>query len=80
MQHKMYILNQMGHTEVEYDTEVADDVDKAKEHFDAMTKAHRYSAFAVSNPGTNKEEAIHISKFDPNASEIVFVPNIVGGK
>lgn len=80
MQHKMYILSQLGHTEVVYDTEVADDLDKAKEHFTTMTKEHRYSAFAVSNPGTNQEEAVHISKFDPNASEIVFVPNIVGGR
>ena len=80
MTHKMYILSQLGHTEVVYDPEVIEDLDKAKEHFSTMTKDHGYSAFAVSNPGTTQEESIHIRKFDPNASEIVFVPNIVGGR
>ena len=75
MKKKMKIMDGSGHNEIEYDTEVEEEVQTASEEFNRMIGEH-YTAFA--NPdGDGKREII--TAFDPDAEDVLLVAQISGG-
>lgn len=74
--HIMYVLSNQGDTQVEWDTDIEETVKKAEGEFANYVQNLRFAAFAG---GAGVETPEQIRSFDPNAEEIVMVPQIVGG-
>ena len=71
----MQIMDPTGHTTVKWDPENDDDVKQASETFDVM-KAKGYNAFTVDR---SDRPGKRLAKFDPSVSEMILIPQLVGG-
>lgn len=71
----MNVPDQTGHTKVEWDKDVAGEVELAKAAYDAAI-AKNYQAFSVRSDGS---QGRRLDSFDPNAEEIMMVPKLQGG-
>lgn len=69
-------MNQAGDTQTRWHNRIPEQVDAARTTFNRLTQHYQFSAFRVAEPGGKSEL---IREFDPNAVEIVMVPQIVGG-
>lgn len=71
----MKIMDTSGHTQLQWDPNVPNEVQAAKEAF-ATYVAKGYSAFRV---GSDGEKSTRMEKFDPSAEEMILVPQLKGG-
>jgi hypothetical protein len=71
----MNVPDKTGHTKVEWDKNVAGEVELAKAAYDAAI-AKGYQAFAVRTDGT---QGRRLTTFDASAEEIMMVPRLQGG-
>jgi hypothetical protein len=70
------ITDNSGDTKIEWNKNVAAEVDAARETFSRMKEQHKYLAYRLRRDGTQGEV---IRSFDPDAERIVMVPQTVGG-
>lgn len=71
----MNVPDQTGHAKVEWDKDVAGEVELAKAAYDAAV-AKGYQAFAVRSDGS---QGRRLTSFDASAEEIMMVPRLQGG-
>jgi hypothetical protein len=71
----LQIMDDSGHSEVQWDPDDEEEVAKAKEAFEAAIKKGYY-AYTLKPGGTQGEI---IKTFDPTAGRIVMRPPMVGG-
>lgn len=71
----MNVPDKTGHTKVEWDKNVRDEVTMARAAYDAAI-AKGYQAFAVRIDGGQGKR---LDSFDPNVEEIMMVPKLQGG-
>lgn len=69
----MHTLNESGDTRISWDASQPTEVDAARLSFNALTKNGKYTAFRGGRNGSRMDA------FDPNAKEILLVPQIAGG-
>ena len=72
--HKLRIMDATGDTTVTWDTEAEEAVKEAERLFEHHRKSGA-TAFSVSPKG----ETTRITRFDPEAQQIVMIPRIAGG-
>jgi ABC-type ATPase with predicted acetyltransferase domain len=71
---KHYIMDQTGHTTVEFDKTNTVDVEAAMARFDELTKkGFRYA------PKNAEGQPVVSHTFDPTAEEAIFIPQLQGG-
>lgn len=75
MQNEMNVLDNNGHTSIKWDTDNTDEVATAKAAFQAL-REKGYRAFLVGRFGRQGER---LDDFDPDAGEIMMVPQLRGG-
>ena len=75
MEGTLYVMCKKGDTRITWTRGNRSEEDAAREAFNTYLKK-KYKAFKVGKRGEQGEE---IEAFDPNASEILFVPPIAGG-
>jgi len=75
MQHELNVLDSNGHTSVKWNPDNDDEVDAARAAFNAM-RDKGYRAFLVGRMGRQGER---LDAFDPDAGEIMMVPQLRGG-
>jgi hypothetical protein len=75
MQHQMQVMDPTGHTQVSWDSGDTAGLRVARETFDRMT-GQGYRAFRVGKDGGQGER---LSQFDPDAEEMILIPQLVGG-
>lgn len=68
-------LNETGDTKMIWDPDNKDEVEVAKDQFNALKKKG-FTAFSVKKNGEKNEK---IEKFDADAGMIIMVPKIIGG-
>lgn len=68
------VLDSTGHTRVKWNPKVPEEVNYAREVFDAM-KAKGHAIFKVDKEGRQ----FRMREFDPEAKRMVMVPHMVGG-
>lgn len=68
-------MKRAGDSKIIFDPENDDEVDIAREQFDALIKK-KFTAYAVKKDGKKGKK---VTKFDPDAGRYIFVPPIVGG-
>lgn len=68
-------LNETGDTKMIWDPDNRDEVDVAKDQFNALKKKG-FQAYSVKKGGEKNKP---IDSFDPEAGMIIMVPKIVGG-
>jgi len=73
---EMAIMGREGDTKVMWDKTKPVEVDVARSTFDKLKK-DGYSAYAVSDKGDKKGEAVR--DFDPHAERLIFVPPMQAG-
>lgn len=73
-EHQMNILDRSGHTRVGWDPSNADEVDFARSVFEEKTAAG-FRAFMV----RDGERSTRMDDFDPQAREMMLVPQLKGG-
>lgn len=71
----MKVCDTSGHTTHRWDSDVPAEVAAARATFDAMT-GKGYSAFRVDDRG---ERSTRITAFDPDAEEMILIPQLKGG-
>ncbi len=72
----MRVLGKTGDTEVEWDPETGEGLQRAKLVFEEKTHRLGYLAFVE---GPNGEGTNLIRSFDPKAGSIILAPRLVGG-
>lgn len=70
------ITDHTGDTKIEWNKNVAAEVEAARETFSRMKENHKYLAYKVRRDGSQGEV---IRAFDPDAERIVMVPQTQGG-
>lgn len=73
---KIAVLDQTGHSTLEFDLSKSDEVSLAMQKFDELVKEKKYGA-AKRDPATGN--LVKVKAFDPSADEIVMHPHLVGG-
>ena len=73
--HQMQVMDPTGHTTVRWDPNDPDEVEVAEATFKEMT-ARGYSAFRVE---TVEQKGARLSAFDPTATKMILIPQLVGG-
>lgn len=73
---KFAILDQTGHSTLEFDLSKSDEVADAMKKFDELVNKKKYGA-AKRDPKTGN--LTKVKSFDPTADEIVMHPHLVGG-
>jgi hypothetical protein len=71
---KLAILDPTGHTEVLWRPEDATETEVARQTFEELTCVRKFAAF-----DTTTEPATVLKEFNPQAEEILLVPQFVGG-
>lgn len=75
MHGEMNVLDRSGHTSVKWDPDNRDEVETARAAFNAL-RDKGYRAFLVGRMGRQGER---LDAFDPEAGEIMMVPQLRGG-
>jgi hypothetical protein len=70
------VLDQTGHSTLEYDLDKSDEVAAAMAKFDELVNEKKYGA-AKRDEKTG--QLVKVKAFDPTADEIVMHPHLVGG-
>jgi hypothetical protein len=70
----MNVLDATGHTEIKWDRRKRDEVQLARDAFNAMRSAG-HSIFRV----RKGEPGERITEFDPDAEKLMVIPHLVGG-
>lgn len=75
MTHKMLILNQAGHTTLEWDVAEERTVEEVEAEFNRLVVANGMLAYTTVEKGKGSQ----IKEFDPTAETIYVTPRLVGG-
>ena len=70
------ILDQRGDTKLIWDKTKTDEVAAARALFATLVNDKKYQAFSVKDDGT---ASTRVTRFDPEAEKLIFVPAMVGG-
>jgi hypothetical protein len=73
---EMRVMGKPGDTRVAWDPANTEEVRHARQMFDDLVRDKRYAAFRIAEPGARGER---ITRFDPDAREILMVPPVAGG-
>jgi hypothetical protein len=73
--HELQIMSSKGHSSIKWSPNNPAEVEAAEDTFDNYIEK-RFSAFRVAKGGGQGER---ITRFDPDAAEIIMVPPISGG-
>jgi hypothetical protein len=76
MQSEMAVMGREGDTKITWDAANRDEVEMARDQFNAYTK-RGFTAFRTQGPDGGQGE--QMKTFDPKAERIIFVPRLVGG-
>jgi hypothetical protein len=72
---KFHVMDHSGHSTLEFDAAMADQVKAGEEKFNELTKGLGFTAYERTGPGEGKI----VKAFDPNRQETLFRPRLVGG-
>lgn len=72
---ELAVIDQTGDTKTIWDPDNQDEVDVARDTFDAL-KRKNYIAYTVNERG---KKGNVITKFDPELGKIIMIPPVVGG-
>jgi hypothetical protein len=73
--HELAVMDHTGDTKTIWDSDNADEVEAARETFNALKKKG-YMIYRVGKLGAKGEQ---MQKFDPEAEKMIAVPAVVGG-
>ena len=73
---EMLVPDASGHSRIQWNSGVIDEVDAARTMFDSLIKKG-YTAFKMDKEGN--KEGYRINEFDPKIEKMIMVPRIQGG-